>query len=344
MLKNKFEILVSLLGLCLFFVVPIQTKAAFNDIVFSADTNIELSGSSQTVVILSGGEVAGYVVGTTSIAFDMENGSEVTIRSNTRADMVNEFGFEDICNDSYSEVTFTSSTTRTITLTPTGTCTPTVNSSTGSGGGDSDDDTEQSNELHPLGTNIKDASGTVFTITLSDSGKTIRRPYTSWGAYLSYGFNTPSNIINANTSDLALEIGSFIPPQDGRVICSDRGDDKGTCYLITQGQKAGFISASVFVGQGFSFTQVFLGDVSFLASTNNISSSAQKHLPGTLINNKGTIQLIGSQGLAGFPTYENFLAWGYDFSMVVPINSADGNLSQVSIVPTHQPGQIRLWY
>src|SRR5258708_22550113 len=91
---------------------------------------------------------------------------------------------------------------------------------------------------HANGTKVVKSDGTVGMIINGQF-----RAYTSAGAFLSYGFNSFDSVVTANSDDLALPMGSFIPPQDGKVICSDRGADQGTCYLITAGQKAGFTSA-----------------------------------------------------------------------------------------------------
>ena len=89
--------------------------------------------------------------------------------------------------------------------------------------------------VHAAGTNVSASDGTIFMISTDGT----RRPYTSAGAFLSYGFNSFASTVTASAEDLALPVGSFIPPQDGSIMCSDRGSDKGTCYLITAGQKAG---------------------------------------------------------------------------------------------------------
>src|SRR3989344_6514424 len=99
--------------------------------------------------------------------------------------------------------------------------------------------------VHAAGTNVLAPDGTVSMIMQDGS----RRPYTSAGAFLSFVFNSWSTVVQANADDLALAAGSFIPPQDGSIACSDRGDDKGTCYLVSGGQKAGFTSAGVFTGR-----------------------------------------------------------------------------------------------
>ena len=220
-------------------------------------------------------------------------------------------------------------------------------SSAGGGGGDDEDETPTTpvipGTVHPLGTNVKNSSGTVFTVT-TENGATVLRPYTSWGAFISYGFNSQASIVDANSGDLALSVGSFISPQDGSVICSDRGSDIGTCYFITQGQKAGFTSSPVFTGQGFSFKNTQNGDVSFLVTITPISSASARHLPGALVNNKGTYQIVGNTGLLGFPSASVFSSWGYDFAKAVTANTADTVLTQTGVVSGRIAGQIRLPY
>ncbi len=328
---------------------PYSAQAAFNDVTFSADVTVNLSGPDYDLTIVSGGQVAGYVVGTTTLAFNMESGSSVVIRSTDFLNLVNDGNGDVVCEATYSQITLTSTSTETITITPAaaGVCAATPSSGGGGGGGDDEDETPTTpvipGTVHPLGTNIKDSSGTVFTVTTENS-TTVRRPYTSWGAFMSYGFNSQASIVDANSGDLALSVGSFISPQDGSVICSDRGSDIGTCYFITQGQKAGFTSAPVFTGQGFDFDNTQNGDVSFLVTITPISSSTARHLPGALINNSGTYQIVGNTGLLGFPSASVFSSWGYSFAKAVTANTADTALTQTGVVSGRIAGQIRLFY
>lgn len=190
---------------------------------------------------------------------------------------------------------------------------------------------------HAAGTNVLSSDGTVWMIMPDGT----RRAYTSAGAFLSYGFNSWSTVVTANADDLALPAGSFIPPQDGSIICSDRGDDKGTCYLITGGQKAGFTSAAVFTGRGFSFSNAQSGDVSWIpAYPSLINDTTSANLPGVLINNNGTVQLVGADGLLGIPDLATFNSWGYSFSKVVPANAADKAKTQTGVMAARTPGQL----
>ncbi len=185
----------------------------------------------------------------------------------------------------------------------------------------------------------KTTDGTVWFVT-SDMHK---RPFTSAGAFLSYGFLSFSQVMDADASVTALPTGSFIAPQDGRIFCATetKGSDvAGECSLVTAGQKAAFTSAAVFGGQGFSFSRAYYGDSSFLTKTSNIDNSSAQHRPGVLVNNNGTVQLVVNGGLWGVPSLDVFNSWGWSFADVVPANSADKLLSQIGIIPGRVAGQL----
>ncbi|MEO8065764.1 MAG: hypothetical protein ABI643_02820 [Candidatus Doudnabacteria bacterium] len=188
---------------------------------------------------------------------------------------------------------------------------------------------------HPVGTNVIN-NGTVSMVT-ADSHL---RPYTSAGAFLSYGFNSWAKVPSANPDDLALPTGDFIPPRDGKVMCSDRGADKGTCYLITESKRAGFTSSDIFTGLGFNFKYVLTGDVSFLSATQNIDNAAQAHRPGTLVNDDGTIKLVASGGSVGIPSMDVLDSWGYSLTDVVAANPADKTMTQIDILSNRIAGQL----
>lgn len=181
---------------------------------------------------------------------------------------------------------------------------------------------------HAPGANIKTSDGTIWMIMANN----MRRAYTSAGAFLSYGTNSFASVVDASTEDLTLPVDALIPPQDGKVICSDRSPDKGTCYLISGHKKSGFTSSNVFTGLGFKFNRSNIGDVSFLSANSLIESSTSPHLPGVLINNNGTIQLVGTTGLLGIPNVSTFQSWGYTFEDVVPANTADKAMVQTGVM------------
>lgn len=193
---------------------------------------------------------------------------------------------------------------------------------------------------HPVGTNV-DASGTVWMIYNGQSG-VCRRAYTSAGAFLSYGFNSWSQVVAANADDLALPVCSegFIPPQDGGIIFSDRGSDQGTGYVISGGMKYGFPTEAAFKGQGYSYSNATWADVSWMSMGGVVNDAAQAHVPGTLINNGGTVQLVGNSGLMGIPDIATFNSWGYSFAKVVPANAADTAKAQTGVMASRQAGQL----
>lgn len=187
---------------------------------------------------------------------------------------------------------------------------------------------------HAEGTNVNKAG----TIGMIIGGQF--RPYTSAGAFLSYGFNSWSTVVEANADDSALPVGSFIPPQDGSIIFSDRGADKGTGYVISGGSKYGFPTEAIFKGQGYSYANAMWADVSWMPMGGVINSADAAHLPGTLVNNAGTVQLVGNTGLMGVPDLATFNSWGYSFAKVVPANANDKAKTQTGVMATRQAGQL----
>jgi len=186
-------------------------------------------------------------------------------------------------------------------------------------------------QVHSAGTNVL-SNGTIYFINASGQ----KQPYTSAGAFLSYGFNSWSNVVAASAEDIALPQGSFVPPADGSVI-----NDKGTIYVITNGQRAGIANPSAFLGLGYTWSQAMSGDTSFLTTLPAINSASQAHLAGSLINQNNTVYLVGPNGKLGIPTPAVFSSWGYSWNNVVLANSYDMSLPTVStVMPTMQMGYL----
>ncbi len=173
---------------------------------------------------------------------------------------------------------------------------------------------------HAAGTNVV-SNGTVYFVNTSGQ----KQPYTSAGAFLSYGFNTWADVVAASAEDLALPTGSFVPPSDGSLI-----NDKGTVYLMVNGMPSGFTTEPNFLGLGYSYKNVLAGDVSFLAKGSNIGTTAMSHPVGTLVNDKGTVYLMTASGKMGIPSLSVFNSWGYSFAKVVPANSYDSAIAMSS--------------
>jgi len=173
------------------------------------------------------------------------------------------------------------------------------------------------------------------TVYFLDPNTQTKRPYTSAGAFLSFGYNKFSDVLPASQVEQDLPTGTFIRPANGSLI-----NDHGTVWLITDGKRAGFTKASVFLGLGYSFKNVAAGDVSFMDQLPPIDTTQQAHLPGTLINDSGTVYLISDSGRAGIPSPDIFNSWGYSFAHVVPANSFDRQSVPASIVPSRQAGNL----
>jgi hypothetical protein len=196
---------------------------------------------------------------------------------------------------------------------------------------------------HSAGANIKTSDGTVWMILAGNC----RSAYTSAGAFLSYGFNSWTNLVDANSADLSLPVCAkqFIPPQDGQIIVSDRGSDMNTAYFISGGVKHGFVSKAVYDGQGFPMSRLtgpksVRADISWMTPGSNIEKAAAAHLPGTLVNKDGTILLVGSSSLLGIPDPTTFLSWGYSFDNTVKANAADRAVAVNGVMVGRQAGQL----
>lgn len=175
------------------------------------------------------------------------------------------------------------------------------------------------------------------------SSKGTLRPYTSAGAFTSYEYNNFANVVPANSDDLKLPMAGFIPPNEGKVFCSDRKPDKGTCYIITAGKKAGFTSEKVFTDLGYSFTGAIYGDVSWVESDTPITSSTEAHRPGSIIKDGETYKVIfDDKSTLTFPDYETVKTWG-NTTGIVQANAADKKLINIGTAPSKLPGQIGIW-
>jgi hypothetical protein len=72
--------------------------------------------------------------------------------------------------------------------------------------------------------------------TFNYPGSGISRPYTSAEGFLSYSVNSWQSVVPASAEDLALPVGSFIPPKDGAVFCYDRGAIKAPATSSAKGK------------------------------------------------------------------------------------------------------------
>jgi hypothetical protein len=213
----------------------------------------------------------------------------------------------------------------------------------------------QTNGAYPLGTNVN-INGTIWYITTSNC----RTAYTSAGAFLSYGFKFSSDVASSTEYDRALPIcqlnevsgpgygysyGKFLPPQVGKIVCSDRGSDKGTCYVMARGiYKAGFANAQVFKDLGYSFSNKVVADVSWMKNLFVINSTSTRHYGP--INFNGTVKMSnGTDGFGAFPDLVTLYSYGYTLDDVTTANEADWNshntLSYNEVVIGHrQKGQL----
>jgi len=106
--------------LCL---LPMIASAAVSDLIFSADTNVYLTGPALTLTITNGSRVDAMSVYPTYVSFDMLVGSVVTVRSADRKILTaNPAIATGVCGTSFSYITLQPDSAQTVTVTPGATC------------------------------------------------------------------------------------------------------------------------------------------------------------------------------------------------------------------------------
>jgi chitodextrinase len=187
-------------------------------------------------------------------------------------------------------------------------------------------------------------SSTTPLILINDNGtfyliiNGFREGITDPGILYSYGLNF-ENATTPTESDLNLPQGQNLPPDNGALVKSSADP---TVYLISNQQRYGFTSASVFTGLGFSFSNVLTvtsPELTELPIGPIISTPSSQHLPGLDINENGTIYWIGPDNeLHGYPSLSVYNSWHIlgNFLTVVPANTADLALPVGGVVPQRE--------
>jgi hypothetical protein len=175
----------------------------------------------------------------------------------------------------------------------------------------------QAAQAHPPGTLVKVGS-TVWRI--SDDG-TSRQAIDSVEKFYSHRFNF-INVVTANVGDTSLPDSGFLPWGDGVIFSYNN-----IIYQVSGGQRHGFISAEVYLGQGFTFSMTRPGNLAGLAEGTPVRQASERHLPGTFLkDSQGTIWRQEVSGAKPFPSAAIFFSHGGIFSDVVGTNSADDHL------------------
>jgi hypothetical protein len=199
---------------------------------------------------------------------------------------------------------------------------------------------------HKIGTNVKTPEGSISAIT-KENGVVVRRSYTSAGAFLSYSFNSWKSVVKASIEDMGLPAGTFISPRDGSIFCSDRGEDKGTCYIISVGEKYGFTSEDIFRKFGYQFRFSVTGDVSWMPLGEHLlSDSNDMHPDGTIIYSPDVSPriylLVTTSGLYIFPDIKTLKSWGYSIQDAVIANNADKAIPVRGSIIERKEGEINI--
>lgn len=150
---------------------------AANDITFSADTSVYLSGSDISLLILSGSTAESVAVGTTTVSVTLASGGSLTLSAPNNNKLVNDQGYTE-CSFVSGDPTIVITTVGTTIVTPsTSTCT----SGGGGGGGGGGGSTTSSSSTTPTITVTTPASGNTW-----EGGSTEQIKWNEGGSGIDY--------------------------------------------------------------------------------------------------------------------------------------------------------------
>ncbi len=187
----------------------------------------------------------------------------------------------------------------------------------------------------PIGSNIRFKDGSIWF-----RRENTRQGYTSLEVFSSYRFNLLDQVIPASPDDYKLTIADPVTPQDGRAYCTALGASKGSCFLMSQGQKYAFINLDVLKGAGFILPKPSKIDFDQIPTAGNISENQTAHKPGVFINDQDIVKLITETGTLTVPDLNTFYSWGYSYLDIVPANTADTTLAVVGTLQPRKAGQL----
>jgi hypothetical protein len=186
-----------------------------------------------------------------------------------------------------------------------------------------------SSQLNASSIRLININGTLYVVS---NGQ--RRGITNPGMLYTYGLSFKDAAV-ATAADQTLPEGGLVLPANGALV---KSKEDPTVYLISNGQRYGFVSAKVFATLGFKFSSLLVvtnPELQALPKSSNLDNPAAAHLSGLDINKNGTVYWLGSdRQLHGYPSLAVYNSWRIpgDFSRVVPANDADMALPMGNMV------------
>lgn len=163
------------------------------------------------------------------------------------------------------------------------------------------------------------SNGTYYLITNNQ-----RRGITNPGMLFSHGYDFKEGELS-NSDDALIPEGPLLLPDDGALV-KKPGDP--TVFLISGGEKHGFVSGAVFTKLGYNFGTVLTvtaPELDLVPLGEIISDGNARHHRGVKIIDNGAVFFMGNSVRYPYPSMEVYNSWNLDndFSRVVPANAAD---------------------
>ena len=170
---------------------------------------------------------------------------------------------------------------------------------------------------HPIGTLIEE-EGVVYQIT--PDGK---QGFPSVSIFRSYGHRF-EDIVPASSRDRQLPAVETATYADGDLLVDD-----GTVYIMHDRLKYAFRNREAFEGLGYSFDNVFPGELDLVPVGGLIEDDRDPHRYGTVVNVDGALYVVIPRGRILIPSMRVFAAHKYRLGRVVAANTADRELPVV---------------
>ncbi len=293
--------------------MPLSASADWNMVQFDDNTDVYLTGRSLTLVISSGGDVAGMIVSANYVDFEMESGSSVTVTSEARKTLTNDLGVATECTSNYSRIILTSASVQTITVTPGDTC-------GGGGGGGAVSAPAPAPVVDTTAPSISDVSVSVSSSTATVSWTTDESSL-SWVVYgtsTDYGLEEKTTTYQTSHS-VTLTNFSPLTTYHYQVKSQDSSDNTGTdtdkTFTTSAEEELVVGEATVTASEG--------GEI--LATTEE-GSSAKVTLPVGAVSADAeiTVTPVGTaESVGGAPPAGSFMVGGYVYSFTATVDGEE---------------------
>lgn len=175
---------------------------------------------------------------------------------------------------------------------------------------------------HPYGLIVRGDDETIYLIEQDEMQQLVKRPFPTAEVFLSHGYQWQQVAQLTQEELTAIPEGAAMGFRTGTLV---RGTDQ-TTYVIEDGRKRPFVSATDFAELGYRWESVeTVEDLPLRTIPTGRPLTARERYPnGTLLRGSdATVYLLDKGRRCPIPSVQVFLSWGYQWEHVVDIADAD---------------------